>query len=744
MSEKLLYTLKIEGTQSELDRLKQINQNIKQLREEIKTTSETDAKTAEAKKLQLQQEQKAYRDLQREVQTRNKAERDSVQTLEKMRAQLTQLYKQLEQAEVGSKEFNKITQEAKRLSDQIRTADMTAGNFKSNIGNYAGSIMDAFGQMGGGAREFTGALQSTGKMFQTVSTLGTQTVGVFGSLNAMLKGITVSSFNLSNALKVLRLALISTGVGAIVVLLGSIVAYLTSTQAGLDKINKILKPLGAVLQRTLGIAQKLGEALFLIVSGKFREGWNQLKDTIASVGDEFSDAWQDGKRLAAITIEIEQARIKLAQNEGRLSRELEEQRGILQDVNKSQAERQKAADKFFKLNEELTGLQSEIVKLEIEQLELKQKQNDTDREGQKQLAEKQAELDTLQAGQLTREREVRTMINGLIRQGAVEREKALKAERELMASLMDDFQKRNAEMLAAFDQLQAKRKAAIAAEAKRFLLDEEEGVDDIPAIIQSLGELQQQEIRLARETTEVIKGTYSERLQALDSLLAAQLITEQQYAERKRQINQSIAADTIASLQNVAVQGSKIQKALFLFEKILATRSAFIALQEGLAKSSAAAPFPANLPLIAGFIAQTAGLISAIRSIAAPEPVKVEAVKKFATGVIGLDGSGTSTSDSISARLSKGESVMTAKATERFAPQLAAMEQAVGNVPNFHLGNRRFASGFIPAPTVPANDYQKLIRDMVQMVGEIPVVVSEQDITSTQQRVRKVKTRGDL
>ena len=47
--------------------------------------------------------------------------------------------------------------------------------------------------------------------------------------------------------------------------------------------------------------------------------------------------------------------------------------------------------------------------------------------------------------------------------------------------------------------------------------------------------------------------------------------------------------------------------------------------------------------------------------------------KGFATGVIDLQGPGTTTSDSIPAYLSRGESVMTAKATEIFKPQLAAM-----------------------------------------------------------------------
>jgi hypothetical protein len=46
---------------------------------------------------------------------------------------------------------------------------------------------------------------------------------------------------------------------------------------------------------------------------------------------------------------------------------------------------------------------------------------------------------------------------------------------------------------------------------------------------------------------------------------------------------------------------------------------------------------------------------------------------KFAKGVVGLQGAGTATSDSIPAYLSRGESVITAAATERYAPILTAM-----------------------------------------------------------------------
>ena len=62
---------------------------------------------------------------------------------------------------------------------------------------------------------------------------------------------------------------------------------------------------------------------------------------------------------------------------------------------------------------------------------------------------------------------------------------------------------------------------------------------------------------------------------------------------------------------------------------------------------------------------------------------------KFAKGVVGLHGPGTETSDSIPAYLSKGESVITARATQQYAPMLEAMNAG------------EFAALYMPVPQMP-------------------------------------------
>ena len=45
--------------------------------------------------------------------------------------------------------------------------------------------------------------------------------------------------------------------------------------------------------------------------------------------------------------------------------------------------------------------------------------------------------------------------------------------------------------------------------------------------------------------------------------------------------------------------------------------------------------------------------------------------------------------------LSKGESVVTAKATKKYHRELAWMEQSVGNTPNYNFAGGKFAGGVI-------------------------------------------------
>lgn len=138
-----------------------------------------------------------------------------------------------------------------------------------------------------------------------------------------------------------------------------------------------------------------------------------------------------------------------------------------------------------------------------------------------------------------------------------------------------------------------------------------------------------------------------------------------------------------------AMEKYESEKKAFETNKALQIVNAVIAGALGVVSAFQLGPIAGAIAAVA-IAATTAAQIAVIASSKMPPP------PKFAKGVIGLDGAGNGTSDSIDAKLSRGESVMTAKATERFAPMLAQMELAVGNKPNFQLGKHKFATGYIP------------------------------------------------
>ena len=130
-----------------------------------------------------------------------------------------------------------------------------------------------------------------------------------------------------------------------------------------------------------------------------------------------------------------------------------------------------------------------------------------------------------------------------------------------------------------------------------------------------------------------------------------------------------------------------------------------------------------------GGIASAAALMVLIKAAFAGAKA---AVKGFSTGGY-VQGSGTGTSDSIPARLSNGESVMTAKATSMFSPILSAFNQLGGGVP-IVVNNGGSNIGMDMLAAAVARGYQMAPQP----------VVSVEEINRTQRRVQTIENIGRI
>lgn len=128
-------------------------------------------------------------------------------------------------------------------------------------------------------------------------------------------------------------------------------------------------------------------------------------------------------------------------------------------------------------------------------------------------------------------------------------------------------------------------------------------------------------------------------------------------------------------------------------------------------------------------VASTAALMALINAAFAGAKA---AIKGFSTGGY-VQGAGTGTSDSIPARLSNGESVMTAKATSMFSPILSAFNQLGGGVP-IVVNNGSSNIGMDMLAAAVARGYQMAPQP----------VVSVEEINRTQRRVQTIENIGRI
>lgn len=117
------------------------------------------------------------------------------------------------------------------------------------------------------------------------------------AMQAGLKGSAETSGVLTKALKLLKVAMVSTGIGALVVALGSLLSYFTKTKEGSDKLKQAMDAIGAVFSVIVDRASALGKSIV--------EAFQNPKEAV-------SDLWEFIKsqfvnRVAAIPKLIESA-----------------------------------------------------------------------------------------------------------------------------------------------------------------------------------------------------------------------------------------------------------------------------------------------------------------------------------------------------------------------------------------------------------------------------------------------------
>lgn len=171
----------------------------------------------------------------------------------------------------NTKEGKNLVKQSKEISDEMKRLQEETGKNVLSVGDYGKALDKLGGPISAVIRDLT--LFRDGLRAQV------------GSLRASVTGLTGGA----KALKIFKLALISTGIGAFVVILGSLVAFLSKTQKGIDFVNKVFDGLSATVSVVIDRIAGFGEGLVDIFSGRFEEGAEKLRAATKGVGDEIRE-----------------------------------------------------------------------------------------------------------------------------------------------------------------------------------------------------------------------------------------------------------------------------------------------------------------------------------------------------------------------------------------------------------------------------------------------------------------------
>lgn len=206
--------------------------------------------------------------------------------------------------------------------------------------------------------------------------------------------------------------------------------------------------------------------------------------------------------------------------------------------------------------------------------------------------------------------------------------------------------------------------------------------------------------------------------------------SRQELAEKEIEVETAKAqaiSGIISGVQDVAEQFGENSKSLAVLSKMIALAQIAIETGVAIAKMTAAESGKG----VIGLATMAAGIAGILANVATA--IKTVKSAKFARGGY-VSGPGSGTSDSISARLSNGESVLTAAATSMFSPALSAFNQIGGGVP---IVGQNSAS-----PQIGEEFLARAVAKGMMMAPQ--PVVSVEEITAAQNRVQTIERMATL
>ena len=648
-------------------------------------------------------------ELSKEIQNNIKMDTEKKGSLRALRAELsnvTKQYDELSEEERRAAKGLELQNKINAITADLKSSEQETGRFYRNVGNYANGFIEAFTRMGGSMGNLKNPIGVVKNGFMAISS--TPIIAILGALVSIIQKVIQNLKSSESSMQ-------------------AVTAALAPLNAGSRLLTKVMQGLGTVIVKVVETLTKWADKLGLITE--------EMKIEQQLVKDEIALQMRERDILvenAESQLKISQLKAKAADKSTYSAKErlaflqeaLAEEDAIAKRELETAQERLRILEEQSKLAENSKEENDALAQARVEALRAEQAYFDKSRELTAQMveakraiaAEDKAAADARKAAADAEIAAAEAQLQALVQ--AEEHALDIKTrEIEARLKLVEEGS------LKEYHLQQELLAAQLEADIKR--LEAEEGTDELIKLRREeyLQEMAQLDEEWEAETMAIADEILQE---GLNAIFTEQEARKQAFDQMKQQEmeKQQLAQDTASAFAGVAgsIAGmlqtfGEENRELGRLSKVLAL--AQIAIETGVAtakgiSSAMSIGFPQNLAAIATTIATViSGMTSAISTVKSA---------KFATGGL-VTGPGTGTSDSISARLSNGESVINARSTSMFGPLLSSLNQAGGGV------------AFNPATGGQREGYEFLAAAVASGMKSVQIRMGLDEITRVQDRV---------
>lgn len=342
--------------------------SLRELNKEYQNQIKVLAETASAKGKIVPLEQQLDEIMSREAKTIND-----------LRKQNSDLLKTRNNLNLNNAEHVKLLQQINQQYDEntalIKENVSQREREQMSVGGYTEAIKEAINQTG----LFNGVTQSMNQVMTVTNNIYNLSKTEINAYWVQMTTATTVTQRFAASLNILKVALIATGVGAIVVLLGSMIAYLKGSEEASNKFAKVLRSLGGIVQGLLKLLMPLGEFLVdTLVKGfdlagraatKFIDvlsegfqaiGLNSAARGLKNFNDELGRSAKLAQDLADAEAKMDEAMRKARLTQLQYQKEAEKLRQIRDDETLSYNERIAANEKLGALLAEQTQQEKQL------------------------------------------------------------------------------------------------------------------------------------------------------------------------------------------------------------------------------------------------------------------------------------------------------------------------------------------------------------------------------------------------